>query len=108
HNEPPELLKETLRSLARLEWENFEVIVIDNNTSDPALWKPVEEYCRGLGPRFRFFHVENLEGFKAGAMNYVRPFMDERAEFIFVVDADYLVEPSALKTALQYYSSAQI
>ena len=32
----------TIRSLARLDYRNFEVLVIDNNTSDERLWKPVE------------------------------------------------------------------
>ncbi len=24
----------------------FEIVVVDNNTKDPAIWRPVEEYCR--------------------------------------------------------------
>ncbi len=107
HNEPPALLRQTLRSLSRLQWQNFEVLVIDNNTADESLWRPIEEYCRELGPRFRFFHVENLPGFKAGAMNHVRQFMDPRAEFIFVVDADYVVEPDALQIALSHVEDPQ-
>jgi len=108
HNEPPELLKQTLLSLSRLKWSNYEVLVIDNNTTDETLWRPVEEYCRELGPRFRFLHVENLPGYKAGAMNWARQFMDERAEFIFVVDADYHVHRKALQTALRYHTDEKI
>ena len=102
HDEPPELLRETLLALKNLRWNNYEVLVIDNNTADENTWRPVEELCRRLGPRFRFFHVENLPGAKAGALNYAREFMDPRAEFIFVVDADYVVEPDALQRALGY------
>lgn len=100
HNEPPELLIQTLRSMERIRWTNFEVLVIDNNTADPALWKPVEEFCRQAGGRFRFLHVEDLPGYKAGALNYARRFMDPRAEFIFVVDADYVVSPDCLRRAV--------
>src|SRR5688572_15768097 len=32
HNEPPELLIQTLWSLSRIHWTNYEVLVIDNNT----------------------------------------------------------------------------
>ncbi len=99
HNEPPEMLVETLRHLARLDWEKYEVLVIDNNTTDESLWRPVEAACRGLGSRFRFLHVEGLPGAKAGAMNWARRFMDPRAEYIFVVDADYHVRPEALRRA---------
>ena len=108
HNEPPELVIQTLRSLARIEWVNYEVLVIDNNTNDPRLWRPLEACCRELGPRFRFFHVENLEGFKAGALNYAGRFMDPRAEFIFVVDADYVVKPDCLRRALLHCTHAKI
>ena len=36
---------QTLDSLAALDYPDFEVIVIDNNTRDPAVWRPVEDYC---------------------------------------------------------------
>jgi cellulose synthase/poly-beta-1,6-N-acetylglucosamine synthase-like glycosyltransferase len=108
HNEPPEIVFQTLESLARLKWTNYEVLVIDNNTSDPALWRPLEEYCKRLGSRFRFFHIENLPGYKAGAMNYVRQFMNPLAEFIFVVDADYVVKRHAIKIALSHFVDPRI
>ena len=41
---------ETLDALARLDYENFEVIVLDNNTPDEAVWRPVEAHCAALGP----------------------------------------------------------
>jgi cellulose synthase/poly-beta-1,6-N-acetylglucosamine synthase-like glycosyltransferase len=108
HNEPPELLKETLRALSRLRWRNYEVLVIDNNTNDETLWRPVEAFCRELGPKFHFLHVENLKGFKAGAMNWARSFTDPRAEYIFVVDADYIVHRNALRRAIGYCSDSKI
>ena len=70
YNEPPEMVIETLDALARLDYANLEVLVIDNNTRDENVWRPVEAHCATLGPRFRFFHVAPLEGFKAGALNY--------------------------------------
>src|SRR5690349_1441106 len=65
HNEPPEVVLQTLRSLAQLKGSKYEVLVIDNNTADRELWKPLQEYCESNGPRFRFFHVEKLPGYKA-------------------------------------------
>jgi glycosyltransferase involved in cell wall biosynthesis len=38
------MLKQTLDALAALDYPNFEVLVIDNNTKDPAVCQPVEEY----------------------------------------------------------------
>lgn len=104
HNEPPEIVRETLQSLRHLSWRNYEVLVIDNNTPDESIWRPIEALCAELGPRFRFLHVEGLPGAKAGAMNWARQFMDPKAEFIFVVDADYVVDRRALQRALSYCS----
>lgn len=36
YNEPPAMLKRTLNALARLDYPNFEVLLLDNNTRDPA------------------------------------------------------------------------
>ena len=47
-NEPPAMVIETLDSLAKLDYPDLEVIVIDNNTKDPAIWRPVQDYCQAL------------------------------------------------------------
>lgn len=108
HSEPPEVLCATLRSLSELNWENYEVLVIDNNTTDESLWRPVEKYCAELGERFRFFHVENLKGAKAGAMNYIRPYMNRAAEYVLVVDADYQLDPDAIQKALPHFVNSEV
>ncbi|HLT78645.1 MAG TPA: glycosyltransferase [Ferrovibrio sp.] len=108
YNEPPEMLKKTLDSLARLDYPNFEVLVIDNNTKDEKVWRPVEEYCRELGERFRFFHVSPLKGFKAGALNFALQHTAPDAEIIGVIDADYLIEPDWLKSLVPYFDRADI
>ncbi len=96
YNEPPEMVQVTLDSLAALDYANFEVLVIDNNTRDPAIWEPVRAYCETLGPRFRFFHLEPWPGYKAGALNFGLKQTDERADVVAVVDADYVVRPDWL------------
>ena len=70
HNEPPMMVRKTLEALAQVDYPNLEVLVMDNNTKDPAVWQPVEEDCKRLGSKFRFFHLENWPGFKAGAINH--------------------------------------
>ncbi len=102
-NEPPDLVIETLESLARLDYPDYEVIVVDNNTRDPAVWKPVEAACERLGPRFRFFHFDRLEGFKAGALNVALRATAPDAEVVGVVDADYLVSPDWLSSLTGYF-----
>ena len=97
YNEPPDMLIETLDALARLDYPDFEVLVIDNNTKDEAVWRPVEAHCATLGPRFRFFHVAPLAGFKAGALNFALAHTAADAEVVAVIDSDYVVDPAWLR-----------
>jgi cellulose synthase/poly-beta-1,6-N-acetylglucosamine synthase-like glycosyltransferase len=104
YNEPPELLIETIKAAEAIDYPDFEVVVIDNNTKDPAVWRPVEEYCRDR-PRVRFVHVAPWPGYKAGACNLVlRRYTDPRAEIIGLVDADDLVRPHYLRETVSYFS----
>jgi Glycosyl transferase family 2 len=97
YNEPPELLIETIKAAERIDYPDFEIIVVDNNTKDPAVWGPVEEYCRDR-PRVTFVHVAPWPGYKAGACNLaLRRYTDPRAEVIGLIDADDLVQPHYLR-----------
>lgn len=108
YNEPPEMMIRTLNALTELDYENFEVIVLDNNTKDPAVWAPVAEHCKKLGERFRFFHYGNIQGFKAGALNIALALTDPAAEFIAVIDSDYQVAPNWLRLTLPLFHSDKI
>lgn len=108
YNEPPEMMVETLDALARLDYPRFEVLVIDNNTADPAVWRPVEEHCRRLGERFRFFHVAPLKGFKAGALNFALERTAPDAGVVAVIDSDYQVRPSWLRDLVPHFARPEI
>ena len=108
YNEPPELLIETIKAVERIDYPNFEIVVIDNNTKDPAVWGPVEEYCRDR-PRVKFVHVEPWPGYKAGACNLaLREYTDPRAEIIGLVDADDIVQPYYLRETVPYFSDPKV
>jgi len=97
HNEPPDMVIQSLDALTRLDYPDFEVLVIDNNTYAPAVWQPVEAHCRQLGANFHFYHVAPLAGFKAGALNFALTRTHPGANIIAVIDADYQVEPAWLR-----------
>ena len=108
HNEPPDLLIETIKAAERIDYPDFEIVVIDNNTKDPAVWGPVEEYCRDR-PRVKFVHVDDWPGYKAGACNLaLRSYTDPRAEIIGLVDADDLVQPHYLRETVSYFSDPSV
>jgi len=108
HNEPPQMVIETLDALARLDYPDFEVIVLDNNTKVEADWRPVEAHCQALGPRFRFYHFDGMKGFKAGALNKALELTDPAATFIAVIDSDYQVAPNWLKAVVPPFSDPQV
>jgi exo-beta-1,3-glucanase (GH17 family)/cellulose synthase/poly-beta-1,6-N-acetylglucosamine synthase-like glycosyltransferase len=97
YREPPDMLRQTLDAVARLDYPNFECVVVVNNTPDPAMWKPIEEHCRMLGERFKFVLANNLEGFKAGALRLATVHTAADAEVIGIIDADYVVTSDWLK-----------
>jgi len=107
-NEPPEVVKATLNSLAALDYPRFEVLVVDNNTRDPAVWRPVQAHCERLGPRFRFFTLGQWPGFKAGALNFALRETDPQAAVVGVVDSDYLVRADWLRRLAPYFQRSQV
>ena len=106
--EPPDMLRQTLDSVARLDWPNFECVVVVNNTPDEGLWAPVEEHCRLLGPRFKFLREDRLQGFKAGALRLALEHTAQEAEIIGVLDADYVVSPDWLKDLVQAFADPAV
>ncbi|CAK0763617.1 Cellulose synthase/poly-beta-1,6-N-acetylglucosamine synthase-like glycosyltransferase [Azospirillaceae bacterium] len=108
HNEPPHMVIDTLNALARLDYPDFEVLVIDNNTQDETRWRPIEAHCKTLGERFRFFHLDNWPGFKAGALNFGISQTAPDAEIIAVIDSDYQVTPDWLSSTVPYFDRPKI
>jgi cellulose synthase/poly-beta-1,6-N-acetylglucosamine synthase-like glycosyltransferase len=108
YNEPVEVVQPTLESLAQIDYPHLLVQVVDNNTTDPGLWKPIEELCARLGPRFLFVHLENWPGFKAGALNEATPRLPEEVEILGIVDADYQVHPQWLRNTIGYFDDPSV
>ncbi|MEK6776579.1 MAG: glycosyltransferase [bacterium] len=108
YNEPPAMVIETLNALAAQDYPDYEVLIIDNNTKDPGVWQPVEAHCQALGARFRFFHLDQLSGFKAGALNYALAHTARDASIVAVIDSDYMVAPSWLRDFVPQFSRASL
>lgn len=108
HNEPPEMLIQTLDAVARLDYPNYECIVVVNNTPDPALWLPIEEHCRALGERFKYVRADNLAGFKAGALRLALVHTAADAEVIAILDADYVVHQDWLKDLMPLFGDPTV
>jgi exo-beta-1,3-glucanase (GH17 family)/cellulose synthase/poly-beta-1,6-N-acetylglucosamine synthase-like glycosyltransferase len=108
HNEPPDMLKQTLDAVARLDYTNYECVVVINNTPDPALWLPIEEHCRALGERFKFVRADDIVGFKAGALRLALIHTAADADVIGVIDADYVVHQDWLRDLVPLFNDPTV
>ncbi|HSR23677.1 MAG TPA: glycosyltransferase, partial [Candidatus Eisenbacteria bacterium] len=104
YNEPVEVVSKTLESLAALDYPRYLVQVVDNNTKDPLVWRPIEALCQQFGPRFEFIHLENWPGYKAGALNEATRRLPPEVEVVGIVDADYVVEPGFLRATVGHFA----
>jgi exo-beta-1,3-glucanase (GH17 family)/cellulose synthase/poly-beta-1,6-N-acetylglucosamine synthase-like glycosyltransferase len=106
--EPVEMLKQTLDAVSRLDYPNFECVVIINNTPDPEFWQPIQDHCRALGERFKFINAEKVKGFKAGALRIAMERTAVDAEIIGIIDADYVVQPDWLKDLVPVFADPRV
>jgi exo-beta-1,3-glucanase (GH17 family)/cellulose synthase/poly-beta-1,6-N-acetylglucosamine synthase-like glycosyltransferase len=106
--ESPEMLVATLDAVAKLDYANFECVVVINNTPDPALWQPVETHCRTLGERFKFVRVDKLVGYKAGALRIALEHTAPDAEIIGSIDADYVLGADWLKDLVPLFVDPRV
>lgn len=106
--ESPDVVNASLNSLARLDYPDFEVLVVVNNTPEERLWRPVEAHCQALGERFRFINLPKVSGFKAGALNEALRLTDPTAEIVGIIDADYRVSPDWLADLVPAFADARV
>src|SRR5215470_9447729 len=107
HNEPPDMVIQTLVSLRQIEYPEFEVICVDDNTEDEAMWRPVADWCATHGVKFA--HLQDWPGYKSGALNYaLREMTSPRAELVGVVDSDYQIEPGFLHRCAPLFADPRI
>jgi exo-beta-1,3-glucanase (GH17 family)/cellulose synthase/poly-beta-1,6-N-acetylglucosamine synthase-like glycosyltransferase len=107
-NEPPEMVIATLESFAALNYRNFEVLVVDNNTRDENLWRPVQAWVAEHADHFRFWHLPYCPGFKAEALNHALEQTNQGAQVIGVVDADYVVDRNWIRDLVGHFAETQV
>lgn len=107
-NEPPEMVIESLKALQKLDYPDFEVIVVDTNSRNASYWLPVKKYIENLPTElnFRFYQKNKHPGFKAGALNYALTKTNAQAEIIGIIDSDYQVDPQWLKRTVGLFSNS--
>jgi cellulose synthase/poly-beta-1,6-N-acetylglucosamine synthase-like glycosyltransferase len=107
YNEPPDMVIATLTSLLGMDYPNYEIIVLDDNTSDESLWRPVESWC--WQHNVKFIHLQDWPGYKSGALNYaLRSMIDPRTELIGVIDSDYQLDSQFLRRCAPLFADPKV
>lgn len=106
--EPAEVVRSTLISLSNLDYENYEVYVLVNNTPYDKNVESIKKFCENLGEKLNFFYIPKIEGFKAGVLNYALKLTSPETEIIGVVDSDYVVDRDFLKKTVGYFKNPEI
>lgn len=101
--EPPEIVIATIKSLLAVKQAVDEILIIDNNHTDKSLYQPLAAFCESLDAALnvRFYHIDEIAGYKAGALNLALAWMDRRCSHIVVVDSDYEALPHAREAMVQ-------
>lgn len=107
-NEPAAMVLETLDALARLDYPQFDVQVLINNTADRALYEWLNERAQTLGPRFSVHDLGQLDGYKGAALAVGRPRLPPQCEYVAVLDADYCVDPDWLRAVLGHFDDPRV
>jgi len=107
YNEPPDMVIQTLESLRALDYPDYEIQVLDDNTDDDALWRPVEAWCAQHD--VKFVHLSDWPGYKSGALNYALEHMvDGSCELIGVIDSDYQIDPHFLRRCAPLFGDPKV
>lgn len=99
-NEPAGVVKKAIKSAYAQDYKNLEIIVLSNNTKNEQLYRPVKWMINSLNDKVRFYHMDDIKGFKAGALNMCNKLSNSSAKYIFVLNSDYVLEPQAISIAV--------
>lgn len=113
YNEP-NVVERIIASCMSLDYSNYEVIIVDDSTDRTVeildKWKAaaassltasadggqLQALLTYRRPELKIIHRNDRTGFKGGALNEALRHMDPRAEFVIVLDADFVPSPDLI------------
>lgn len=91
-----EILRDCLRSVFQLDYPNFEVVLVDNASTDGSLKMVMESFSRAHIIR----NTQN-NGFSAGNNLGIRFALEKMADFVFLLNPDTLIEKNTLANLIE-------
>jgi len=103
YNEP-NVVDRILRACVELDYDNYEVIVVDDSTDET-----IEKLCVwAKHPRVKVIHRNHRTGWKGGALDEGLKQLNPKSEFILVFDADFIPPRDIIKKLLSRFLNEKI
>ena len=93
-----------LRACTSLDYEDYEVIVIDDSTDGTV--EKLRRWARH--PRVKVIHRGDRAGWKGGALNEGLRHLDPRSKFVLVFDADFVPPPDIIQRMLAAFGDERV
>lgn len=92
-NEKPEIVEAIVAATTRINYNNFEIFLLDDSTDDNMHKKSAE-----LAKKFNinYIHRENRRGYKAGALNDAIKNSEKDIKYLLILDVDHCPKPNIL------------
>ena len=94
--------RRVIKACLSLDYGNYEVIVVDDSR-DETIGVLKEAGWRRSTPAVKFIHRRDRSGFKGGALSNAARYMDPRAEFVVVFDADFIPPQDILRRFVSHF-----
>ena len=91
-----------IEACSNIDYENYEVIIADDSR-DETIEIMKELNLITDGPTVKFVHRKDRSGFKGGALGKATNYMNPKAKYAVVFDADFIPPPDILRRFLWYF-----
>jgi len=103
YNEP-NVVDRILRACVELDYDNYEVIVVDDSTDET-----IEKLCVwAKHPRVKVIHRNHRTGWKGGALDEGLKQLNPKSEFILVFDADFIPPKDVIQRLLPNFTDERV
>ena len=100
------VIDRVLTACTKLDYPNYEVVVVDDSNDGTVgrLKEWLLDSLKSDGQKVKVIHRKDRSGFKGGALNEALKHTSPKAEYVVVLDADFVPEPDILKRFLAYFN----
>ena len=94
--------RRVIKACSDIDYENYEIIIADDSR-DETIEIMKELNLNTDGPTVKFIHRNERSGFKGGALSKATNYMNPKAKYAVVFDADFIPPPDILRRFLWYF-----